>query len=204
MKPRYYSLVLVGVCFAVFVLQLIFPVLNSLHLNSSEVLRQPWTIVTHMFLHGGVTHFLYNMFALALFGIILEKIIGTKRFLIIYFSAGLASALASIFFYDATLGASGAIFGILGCLAVLRPRMTVWVAYIPMPMAAAAVVWGLGDLLGMFAPGNVAHAAHIAGLVFGVAAGAYLWKQFGESLFKKKREQHVDEASASAWEKEWM
>jgi len=157
-----------------------------------------------MFLHGGVTHLLYNMFALALFGFILEKIVGVKRFLIIYFAAGLASALASIFFYNATLGASGAIFGVMGCLAVLRPRMTVWVGYIPMPMAAAAVVWGLGDLLGMFAPGNVAHAAHIAGLVFGVAAGAFLWKQVGESLFKKKKEPRVDEESTREWESDWM
>ncbi|MDD5416809.1 MAG: rhomboid family intramembrane serine protease, partial [Candidatus Aenigmarchaeota archaeon] len=127
----------------------------------------------------------YNMFALGLFGFILEQIVGTKKFLMIYFVSGLVAAVGSIMFYSASLGASGAIMGILGCLAVLRPKMTVYISYVPMPMILAAVVWIGGDLIGMVAPDQVAHAAHLFGMFFGIAIGLYYRKQFGEKLFNK-------------------
>ncbi|MBU4124464.1 MAG: rhomboid family intramembrane serine protease, partial [Nanoarchaeota archaeon] len=144
-----------------------------------------WTLITHMFLHGSFEHLFYNMFALGLFGLILEKVIGSKKFIILYFVSGLIAALGSIMFYSASLGASGAIFGILGCLTVLRPRMTVYVSYIPLPMIIAAAVWIGGDLIGMVAPDRVAHAAHLFGMFFGIAVGLYYRKQLGENLFRK-------------------
>ena len=143
------------------------------------------------------------MFALALFGLILENVIGSKRFLILYFASGLIAALGSILFYEASIGASGAIFGILGALAVLRPKMVVYVSYVPMPMALAVILWGAGNLLGLFYPTQIAYAAHLGGLAFGLIFGLVLRKDFGESL-KKRQRIDIEDKSFRNWEERYM
>ncbi|HDI02641.1 MAG TPA: rhomboid family intramembrane serine protease [Candidatus Aenigmarchaeota archaeon] len=184
---RNYSLTLVGICIIVFILQVIFPdITDQFALYSNRVVAEPWLLVTSMFLHGSFPHLFFNMFALALFGSILEHHVGAKRFLVIYFISGIVAGIASAFFYPASLGASGAIYGILGTLAVLRPRMIVWVMGIPMPMYAAAVVWATIDLIGMFAPSGIANAAHLAGLGAGIIAGFVL--KGGIRLPKRKKD----------------
>jgi hypothetical protein len=144
------------------------------------------------------------MFALALFGTILEKLIGSKRFLILYISAGFASAFVSIPLYGAVLGASGAIFGVMGMLAILRPKMIVWVFGFPMPMALAAVFWAIGDFVGLFLPSGTANAAHLAGLAVGLGFGFYFYKKMGEVKHKKKSDIKIDEDSFEDWEDRWM
>jgi len=194
-----------AVCIAVFILQNIFSGLtNYFVLVSSEVFLRPWTIITHAFLHGSFSHLLYNMFALVLFGFILEKIIGHKNFILIYVIAGVASSFACIPLYPASLGASGAIFGIIGALAVLRPKMIVWVFSIPMPMALAAVFWGLGDFIGLFVPSGTANAAHLAGLAVGLVAGFIFRKKFKDSEHVKKHEIKINESHMKTWESKWM
>ena len=198
-----YSLIIVGICVVVFILQLGIPAItDSFLLLSEKALVRPWTFITSMFLHADFTHLFYNMFALGIFGFILEKIIGSRRFLILYFSAGLVAGIASLFFYSAVLGASGAIMGVLGCLAVLRPRMSVWVMYVPMPMIIAAGLWILFDLLGMFSPGNVANAAHLGGMFLGLAYGLWLRKQFSEP--RKRIIQPLSENQINKWEDRYM
>ena len=187
-----YSFILVGICVVVFILQVLFPAItDEFALYSNRVLSEPWLLVTSMFLHGGFLHLFFNMFALGLFGMILESIIGSKKFLAIYFASGIVAGIGSALFYPASLGASGAIYGILGTLAVLRPRMVVWVMGIPMPMYAAAVLWAMMDLLGMFAPSGIANAAHLAGLGTGIAAGLILKGRF--RLPRKKRSDPLSE-----------
>ena len=201
---KYIALWLVGICVAVFILQNIYPsITDSFALVSANVLQAPWTLITHMFLHGSFEHLFYNMFALALFGTILEGIIGSKRFLILYFVSGLIAALGSVMFYSASIGASGAIMGVLGCLAVLRPKMTVYLSYIPMPMIIATVVWAAGDLVGMFAPDEIAHAAHLFGMVFGIAVGLYYRKRFADHT-RKYRIGSIPENEAREWENKWI
>ncbi len=181
-----YSLVLVGICVAVFIAQLFSPVIeDNFALYRSRAVEEPWMLVTSIFLHGGFTHLFFNMFALGLFGLILENIIGQKKFLLIFFGAGIIASMGAAIFYPASLGASGAIYGILGAVAVLRPRMRIWVWMIPMPMYMAAVFWAIMDLLGMFAPSGTANAAHLFGLGAGIAAGLILRGRF--RLPKKKR-----------------
>lgn len=182
---KYAALYILVACVIAFILQQVLLITDSLVLVSSEVLIHPWTLITSMFLHGSFEHLFYNMFALGLFGLILEQTIGSKKFVILYFVSGLIASLGSVMFYSASLGASGAIFGVLGCLAVLRPKMTVYISYIPMPMILAAVVWAAGDLIGMFVPDQTAHAAHLFGMFFGIVVGLYYRKQFGEKLFTK-------------------
>ena len=166
---KYSSLWLVGICVVIFIFQFISPAFTDLLLlKTSQVLTHPWTLITAIFLHGSITHLLYNMFALALFGIILENEIGTKKFLLIFFISGLFASLASIPFYNAVLGASGAIFGVIGAVAVMKPKMTVWVYSMPMPMFLAAIIYAAIDVLGIFIPSSVANIAHLSGIVVGI------------------------------------
>ena len=201
-----WSIRLTIICTAIFILQTVVPSLtDSLSLVSADLFARPWILITSMFAHGSLEHLIYNMFALALFGSILESIIGSRRWLVLYFVSGTVASLAAAFFYPDSLGASGAIFGLLGALAVLRPRMSVWVSGIPMPMAIAAGVWAAGDLIGLFVPSGIANAAHIGGLVVGLVAGFALRKQFGESLIRKRqRGPEINENEFQSWEKRWF
>ena len=173
-------------------------------LDSAEFSARPLTIITAMFLHADVTHLVYNMLALVMFGLVLESIIGTKRFWVLYFAGGIVAGIVAVLFYPASLGASGAIFAVLGALAVLRPRMMVWIGYIPMPMALAAVVWVMIDLIGLITPSGVANAAHIGGLAFGVAAGFVLRRRFGQPFRRRQARRVLSEHDIERWEDGWM
>lgn len=207
MRFDWYAVKLAAVCIAVFVLQLAFPqITDNLALVSAEALQKPWMFLTSIFLHGGLEHLLYNMFALALFGSILEKIIGGRNFLTIFFVSGLLASFGSFFFYEASLGASGAIFGLLGALAVLRPKMIIWLYGIPMPMFFAIFIWAAGDLIGLFYPSGIANAAHLAGLAVGIAFGLKLRKEYGEKgrFSEKKRSVSPSDNELRKWEENFM
>jgi len=196
--------ILAGICIIAFIMQQTVPGFTDMFvLVSAEVAQRPWTLVTAVFLHGDIVHLLYNMFALVLFGMILEQIIGKKKFLAIFFLSGLFASIGTLFLYRAALGASGAIFGILGTLAMIRPRMQVWVSYIPMPMIVACAVWAITDLVGLFVPSGTANLAHLVGLFFGIGVGLYLRKNFGERADGREL-YHVDEKEIDDWEKKWM
>lgn len=188
----------------VFVLQMAIPgFTNAFVLDSSNLAWQPWTILTSMFLHGDYIHLFYNTLALLMFGLVLESIVGSRRFATIYFVGGIVAGIAGALLYPALLGASGAIFAIMGTLAMLRPRMTVWISYFPMPMVAAVFVWIAIDLIGLIAPSGIANLSHIAGLVFGLAAGFFLRPRFGEP-WRRKKSHVLSERAIERWEDEWM
>ena len=185
---RYLALKLTGLLVVIFILQLIFPVITELfRLESADVLVRPWILLTSVFLHGSFGHLLLNGFALALFGSILENIIGSRKFLYVFLISGLFASILASFFYNAALGASGAIFGVLGMLTVLRPTMTVWVSYLPMPMWVAAIVWAAQDVLGVFIPDNVANFAHLGGLGVGLVIGFF----YKEKKFKVPKRKDI-------------
>lgn len=212
----HFALKLTGIMVAIFVLQLLFPIVtDTFVLDAQNVLYRPWTLVSSIFLHGGLTHILFNGFALVLFGSILENIIGSKRFLLYFFVTGIAAGIVFIFGIPviqsiqgetatAALGASGAIFGVLGVLAVLRPTMIVYLGFFPMPMWMAAIVWALQDFFGIFIPSNVANFAHLGGLFLGIAIGFYLTR--GKINFGRKNpsQNALSDEEFSRWEKEWM
>jgi membrane associated rhomboid family serine protease len=202
-----WAFILTGITVLIFLLQLAYdPLTDQLALVSAEVATHPWMLITHMFAHGGFEHLLYNMFALVLFGSILERVIGSRRFLVLYFVAGFFAGLGAMFMYPASLGASGAIFGILGALTVLRPRLTVWVGGIPMPMILASVVWGSIDMIGLLFPGQTANMAHLVGLAFGIMVAWLFWKKrFGEPLFfNRKKTLPLSDGEAREWEDRWL
>jgi membrane associated rhomboid family serine protease len=205
MKYNYWTALWLSlIIIIIFILQKLIPGLTELfRLDTNLVSIRPWTLITAIFLHSGMVHLLSNLFALALFGSILENIIGSRKFLILFFVSGLVASFASLPVYTRVLGASGAIFGIIGMLGILRPKMTVWLYYLPMPMIVALFVWAAGDLLGYFAPSpgdHIANMAHLGGLGVGLVAGIYYCKQFREKK-KKKEDVYIDEEKVKEWEK---
>jgi membrane associated rhomboid family serine protease len=161
------------------------------HLHTVVGFR-PWQLVTYAFLHASVAHLLLNMLALSIFGRDVERVLGGRRFLVLYFTAVLSAAgvqlmvvsLASAGPPYPTVGASGGVFGVLLAFAIFYPRRIVMLLFPPIPMPAwlFVTVYGLVELasgvLGTAA--GVAHFAHLGGML-----GAYVvlrhWRRRGLS-----------------------
>jgi len=202
-ENKRFTLYIIGICVVLFVLQNIFPfVTDNFKLTSSLILQQPWTLITSMFLHGSLIHLLYNMLALAIFGLILENEIGSKKFLLVYLAAGIFAGLASIPFYNAVLGASGAIFGIIGTLTILKPKMQVFALGVPMPMFLAAIIWAALDLFGIFIPSDTANIAHLSGILVGIGIG-FIIKQ-KQPKIRKRDSIYLNENDMQNWENRFM
>lgn len=190
--------------------------LNSilgLHLFLAEDFK-PLQIVTYMFMHGSFTHLFFNMFALFMFGRVLEQVWGPKRFLVFYMATGVGAGLVqelvqyiyfqtSLAMYEGvslaprlvipmaeylnlwtTVGASGAIYGILMAFAMTFPNERMFVIPIPFPIKAKyfVLIFGAIELLSGLSPrmgDNVAHFAHLGGMVFGLLLILY-WRKKGD------------------------
>lgn len=201
-KIKYYSIILIAICTVIFIMQSFLSGFTDAFVLDSQMLNErPWTLITSVFLHGSLSHLAFNMFALFLFGLLLEKFIGSKKFLAVFFVSGLAASVAASFFYSSSLGASGAIYGVIGALAAIKPKMTVWTYGVPMPMVAAALFYLLLDFAGLFYPTNVANAAHIGGLLCGVIIGLALRKPEPR---QEKREKILTDVEFREWEDHWM
>jgi len=149
-----------------------------LHADLGYMLVRPWTLITYMFLHGGLVHILFNMMTLYFFGPYLEKLIGKKQFVLMYLISGVVAAIGFILFEGNTgaglVGASGAVCGVLGAVAILNPNLQVYVYFIPMKIKYMIVLYALVSILLMRGDGGmIAHAAHLSGIIIGVAFGQY-------------------------------
>ena len=199
----------------------------GIYFPKSELFK-PFQIVTHMFMHDGFWHLFFNMFALYMFGRVLENVWGSKRFLIYYFVCGLGAAFsheAVIFFQYSklasilspeqlsevlekgytyvldgnaamsrlqeilltpTIGASGAVFGILLAFGVLFPNTQLMLLFPPIPIKAKYAVMIFGGIelyLAFRMPGsNIAHAAHLGGMLFGYILLKY-WQKTTKTLY---------------------
>ncbi|MBR1950411.1 MAG: rhomboid family intramembrane serine protease [Bacteroidales bacterium] len=170
-------------------------------------LFKPYQLVTHMFMHGGFTHILFNMYTLYIFGCVLERVWGSQKFLFYYFVTGIGAALlhmgvmwlqlqgyiadlnAGDMFARAeieallttpTVGASGAIYGLLLAYGMLFPDNIMQLIFPPVALKAKwfVIIFGaLELLLGLSGRGgNVAHFAHLGGMIFGFFLILY-WKK---------------------------
>jgi membrane associated rhomboid family serine protease len=171
--------VIMGVNFLLFIATLIAPQLiyGFLGLQPAGFLNRPWTIVTSMFVHGGLWHIAANMLTLYFFGSYVSRLIGDSRFLVVYFGGGILGSILYILLappFSIAVGASGAVFALGGALTVMRPKLRVLVFPIPVPLPLWAAVIG-GFIILSFLP-FVAWQAHFGGLVFGLISG-YLFRR---------------------------
>lgn len=189
-KFKFYALKLCLLCIIVFILQnLISGFTGFFVLNDLALKGEYWRFLTAIFLHGSFVHLLYNLFALALFGSILEKLIGNRKFLIVFFVSGIIANLISVNFYNSSLGASGAIMGIMGALTIIKPFMFVWAFGFPMPMFVASILWIAGDVLGAlgaFSNTGIGNIAHLSGIAVGFLIGLILrqWRTAKKELIR--------------------
>ncbi len=133
---------------------------------------QPWTIFTSVFAHSGVQHLIYNLIGLFIFGIILEKLIGMKWYsLLIFISIGFSTLGYTLLSnpYIGVVGISGVVFGLIGALAVLKPKMVVYTPFGPLPIVVAAGAWAILEFIMLGAVDSIAHSAHLFGLIGGIA-----------------------------------
>ncbi len=186
--------------------------LFALHHYKSDEFR-PHQLLTHMFMHGGIFHLLFNMLGLWMFGSIIERLWGPKRFLVFYLVCGLAAGLAQMgnYMYDfwdidhatisselntvyqeamrknCTLGASGAVMGILAAYGYLFPNTQLFIMPIPFPVKAKWAVLGIIalDVFGGISRtpnDNIAHFAHVGGAVAGFLIVLY-WNKTKKQTF---------------------
>ena len=175
---------LIGLNVAVFVLQVLYPLLlvpfalwplgAQLHAGLPGHF-EPWQLLTYAFLHGGLAHLSLNMFALWMFGRDCERALGARRYLTLYFAAVLTAAATQLAVgaltrsAHPTIGASGGVFGVLLAFAVLYPERRIMLLFPPIPLPAWLFVtlYGLIELTnGVIGTGaGVAHFAHLGGML---------------------------------------
>lgn len=140
-----------------------------------------WQVVTYMFLHGSLGHVFFNMLMLWMIGVELERMWGTRYFSKFYFTCGLGAGLTQIvlgflpgavgaqFYVTATIGASGAIFGLLLAYALYYPTRPFLVFFVfPVPAKIFVTILGaISLLMALAGGGGVAHTAHLGGLATG-------------------------------------
>ena len=164
-------------------------------MNPSRVLEgRIWSFITYMFIHGGITHILFNMFALYIFGTQIERYMGSKEFLLFYFVTGALAGVFSFIVYWMTgqynvwlMGASGAVFAVTLAYAVFFPDSIIYIWGI-LPLRAPVLVLGYTalELISSITRPNsgVAHLTHLAGFGF---AWLYFSVRFGINPWKRLR-----------------
>jgi membrane associated rhomboid family serine protease len=186
MSQRSYSryitssvLVLIAVNVLLYIATLADPdLIYTLGLQPSTWMERPWTLLTNLFIHGGLWHLAANMITLFFFGRYLSMTVGEARFLIVYFVGGI---IGNFFFIllgpsnTLVIGASGAVFAVGGAFTLLAPKMKVFVFPIPVPLPLWVAVIG-GFIILSFLP-FVAWEAHLGGLLVGLAAGYFFKKR---------------------------
>lgn len=129
-----------------------------------------WQIVTYMFVHGSFLHILFNMLGLFIFGIQLEREMGSSEFLLFYFVTGIGTGLVSLALDANVIGASGAIYALLLAFATYFPysRIYIW-GILPLKAPVAVLLFAGISLFFQFSgmAAGIAHFAHLAGLVIG-------------------------------------
>lgn len=205
-KIKFYFLWLSLICIISFIMQNLIPRFTEFFIlnNRALYLKEYWRFLSAIFLHGDIIHLFYNLFALLLFGFSLEKLIGSRRFLIVFLLSGILANLIAVNFYESSLGASGAIYGVMGSLTIISPFMIVWAFSLPMPIFIASILWIIGDLIGIITPSNIGNIAHLSGIAIGFVFG-FLFRILKKSKNNFKKERFIfPESYMRSWENSYM
>jgi hypothetical protein len=182
------SLAILTVAVISFLLELIPGYFSYFSLYPVDMFLQPAkfviNLITHMFLHAGPMHLLFNMMFLYFIGTELERRIGSRQFIIVFLVSGIVAGIGysiwSLFIignpYASAVGASGALFGVFAALAILAPHIRLYMFFIPVPVKIthALVLFALFDLLFIGSGDAIARSAHLSGVAAGVFLGKYI------------------------------
>ena len=172
---------LIALCVVIFVIELVVggypitvtnPVVLFLGLARVLLSQQPWTIITAIFVHGGFAHIIFNMISLYFLGSFFLRAAGERSFLAAFFLGGLAGNALYILLAPPNvigIGASGAIFAVGGALAVIAPRVPVYIFFIPIAMPLWVAILIFFFLSFIFS--GIAWQAHLGGVLAGVIIG---------------------------------
>jgi len=165
--------------------------IDSIAIKPSNIFagKYLWTFLTSMFMHGGLFHIFANMFSLLFIGNLVEKILGPRRYLYFYLLSGLLAGLFFVLlslifsadFNTFAVGASGALFGLIGILMLLTPDLPVYVMFIPIPIKMKYAAPGILIVLWFVSvAGNIpiGNTAHLGGLITGLVYGFYLKRKY--------------------------
>lgn len=172
------TLYLIGINLVMFLVTMRFPEMNiylSLCPGLVVYYKMFWQFISYMFVHGGFQHLFFNMFALLIFGMQLERIIGSKEFLLLYFACGIFSGVCSFAVYWFTgydrillMGASGAIYALLLAYAVVFPRSIIYIwGLIPIPAPILVLAYAIIAIVSQLSGrgGGTSHLAHLFGFL---------------------------------------
>ncbi len=174
--------------------------IGFLALTPAYVLQMPWAFLSSMFVHDDFMHIFVNMFfGVMMFGSYLEQLIGRREFIRTYFLGGLAAGLLYVAVSLAfglpdprtpAIGASGAVYAIIGALVMLRPNMRIYLYFLfPIPLWMFASFYMLYSMfvIPLGATGGVAVTAHLGGLIFGLYMGSRFKKRIAEPVYYNVR-----------------
>jgi len=191
------SMAIILLCVISFFLEMVpfpgFNYISAFQFDPGSIMTRPWTLVTYIFLHNGLSHLFFNMLVLYFFGTALERRIGNKQLLGVFFTAGILSAIGYTFLSQPIfnispgpmIGASGAIYGVFAALAVLEPNIKVYVYFIPMRLKYALLLFAVFDFLMVNSSDMIAHTAHLSGLFVGLYMG-FRMKKIHEKYMKSR------------------
>jgi membrane associated rhomboid family serine protease len=171
-----------------------------------------YQFVTYMFLHANLTHIFFNMFALWMFGVVVENVWGPKKFLFYYISCGIGAGLMQelvqllgfSYISTVTIGASGAVYAILLAFGMIFPNERIFIFPLPIPIKAKWFVCGYAaiELFSAISSSGdgVAHMAHLGGMLFGFLMIRY-WNSHPDSRYNRSSGQEFFESMKRNFER---
>ena len=190
---------LLTIMLAVFLLQMLVSSQINIYLGLVPILVWKkfflWQLVTYLFLHGGISHLLFNLIALWMFGGELENYWGSPKFLRYFFFCGVGAGICTVVFspdqFVPVIGASGAIYGLLLAFGWLFPNRPIYIYFLlPIPAKYFVILFGLIEFYSSLGGtgGGVAHLTHLGGLLFGLSYMIYpvLRRKVRREYYKRK------------------
>jgi len=174
------TLVLISICIIVFAYEVFFApptFFDDFGFSGQNLFSRPYVLLTSIFMHADLTHILSNIAVLFFFGIAVEKELGMKKMLLIFFLGAFAGDMLSLVFYpfdSISIGASAGIFGLIGVGMIVKPLdLSLYPLIIPIPLALLGIIYAFYNTIGFITgqPPDVSYVGHFGGLFAGLTFG---------------------------------